>query len=41
MGGNAKATRLTWHNSLSILQKYLKDALSLLKVMQQSLKTGC
>ena len=39
-GGSAKATRLTWHNSLSILQKYLEDALNLLKVVEQSLGTG-
>ena len=37
MGDDAKATRLTWHYSLSILQKYLKDALSLPKVIKQSL----
>ena len=35
MGGNAKATRLTWHNILSILQKDLKDALNQSKVMEQ------
>ena len=40
MGGDAKATRLTWRNSPSILQKYLKDMLSLPKVIKQSLGTG-
>ena len=40
MGGDAKITRLTWHNILSILQKYLKDALSLPKVIEQSQGTG-
>ena len=37
---NAKAIQLTWHNILSILQKYLKDPLSLTKVMEQSLGTS-
>ena len=40
MSGDAKATRLTWHNILCILKKYLKDALNLLKVKEQSLGTG-
>ena len=40
MAGNAKATRLTWHNILSILRKYLKDLLNLLKVIEQTLGTG-
>ena len=37
---NVKTTRLTWHNILRILQKYLKDPLSLTEVMEQSLGTG-
>ena len=40
MGDDAKATRLTWHNILSVLQKYLKDALNLPKVIEQSLGAG-
>ena len=40
MGGNAKTTQLTWYSILSILQKYLKDALNLPKVIEQSLVTG-
>ena len=40
MSGDAKTTQLTWHNILSILQNYLKDALSLPKVIEQSLGTG-
>ena len=40
MGGDAKPTQLTWHNILGILQKYLKDALNLPKVIKQSLGTG-
>ena len=30
----------TWHSILSILQKYLKDALNLPKAIEQSLVTG-
>ena len=40
MGSDAKTSRLTWHNILSILQKYLKDPLSLTKVMEESIGTG-
>ena len=40
MGGNAKATQLTWHNILSILEKCIKDALNLPKIIKQSLGTG-
>ena len=36
MAGNAKTTRLTRQNILSILQKYLKDPLNLFKVIGQS-----
>ena len=32
MGGDAKATQLTWYNGLSIPQKYLKDVLNLSKL---------
>ena len=35
MGSDAKTIRLTWHNMLSILQKYPKDPLSLTKVMEE------
>ena len=38
---DAKTTRLNWHNILSTYStKYLKDALSLPKVKEQSLGTG-
>ena len=40
MGGDAKTTQLTWHSILSILQKYLKNALNLAKVIEQSLVIG-
>ena len=41
MGGNLKTIQLTWHNIFSIVQQdYLKDALNLLKVIEQSLGTG-
>ena len=37
---DAKIIRLTWHDILSILQKYPKDPLSLTKVMEESIGTG-
>ena len=40
MGNDAKTTRYTWHNIFSILQKYVKDPLSLTKVMEESIETG-
>ena len=40
MSSDAKVTRLNWHNILSILQKYLKDVLSLPKVTELSLGNG-
>ena len=40
MGNDAKTTRLTRTNILSILQKYLKDPLNLTKVMEESIGTG-
>ena len=39
-GSDAKTSRLTWHNILSILQKYPKDPLSLTKVKEESVGTG-
>ena len=36
MGSDAKTSRLTWHNILSILQNYPKDPLSLTKVMEDN-----
>ena len=39
-GNDVKPTRLTWHNILSIPQKYLKDLLSPTKVMEESIGTG-
>ena len=40
-GSDAKTSRLTWHNILSILQKYPKDpALSLTEVMEERIGTG-
>ena len=40
MGSDAKTIRLTWHNILSIPQKYLRDPLSLTKVIKASIGTG-
>ena len=40
MGSDAKTSRLTWHNILSILQKYPKDPSTLTKVMEESIGTG-
>ena len=40
MGSDAKTSRLTWRNILSILQKYPKDLLSLTKVMEESIGTA-
>ena len=36
-GSDAKTSRLTWHNILSILQKYPNDPLTLTKVKEESI----
>ena len=40
IGSEAKTSRLSWYNILSILQKYPKDPLSLTKVMEENIGTG-
>ena len=39
-GSDSKTSRLTGHYILSILQRYPKDPLSLIKVMEESIGTG-
>ena len=40
MVNDAKATRLTWHNILSVPQKISKGSVEPNKVMEESIGTG-
>ena len=40
IGSDAKTIRLTWLNIRSIPQKYLRDPLSLTKVIEENIGTG-